>query len=95
VAASGDVNFDCRCGECYRRLLIEVLVEDALVEPKIAEKGSPLLDPPDASGHWEVIGYLLNGKDGPCVFLEPLSNLCTIYATPPMVCRLVDFRRRP
>ncbi len=92
AAGQGDVKSHCRCGECYRRLLIEVLPEDALVEPRIAEKGSPLLDPPDDFGHRELIGYLLNSSanGGTCVFLDRATNLCGIYDTRPLLCRLFD-----
>lgn len=31
----------CPCGDCCRRLLIEVHLEDARREPKIAERGEP------------------------------------------------------
>ena len=33
---------ECRCGECCRRLLIEVDLEDAEREPRIKELGSPI-----------------------------------------------------
>src|SRR6266852_3049653 len=32
----------CRCGECCRRLIVEVELEDAEREPKIKEFGSPI-----------------------------------------------------
>jgi Fe-S-cluster containining protein len=73
----------CRCGECCRRLIIEVLLEDAEREPKIKEMGSPL-----KGFDGEQIGYWLNAKDGPCVFLDRASNRCTIYETRPLLCRL-------
>src|SRR5437879_2464875 len=38
----------CRCGQCCR-LLIEVDLEDAEREPKIKEKGSPILTPAEFS----------------------------------------------
>jgi Fe-S-cluster containining protein len=84
----------CRCGQCCRGLLIEVSVEDAEREPKIAERGDPMYEHPNltASGNRELIGYFLNsrGKDMACVFLDQATNLCTIYDTRPLVCRLYD-----
>jgi len=80
----GDEDFDemeppaevknaCRCGECCRRLIIEVGLEDAEREPKIAEKGSPIYTDYrlTASKQPELEGYLLNdttGDDHACVF---------------------------
>ena len=48
--AAEEVHSDCRCGECCRRLILEVLVEDAEVEPKIKERCSPLYEHPQADG---------------------------------------------
>src|SRR5687768_440559 len=75
---SQGVKSDCRCGQCCRRLLIEVLPQDAEREPKIKEFGSPILDPPDENGHRELIGWLLNNsrEDVGCVFLDRKTNLC-------------------
>jgi Fe-S-cluster containining protein len=36
------------------------------------------------------VGYLLNSKDGPCVFLDLETNLCSIHPTRPLMCRLFD-----
>jgi Putative zinc- or iron-chelating domain len=84
----------CRCGECCRRQLIEVDTEDARREPKIAERASPIFTPAilTASGRRELEGFLLNSEanDGACVFLDPASNLCQIYDTRPLVCRLFN-----
>src|SRR5205807_2014519 len=82
----------CRCAECCRRLLIEVTLEDARREPKIKELGSPTYTPAilTKSGQRELEGYLLNGQDGPCVFLDQAQNLCTIHPTRPLICRLFD-----
>ena len=41
----------------------------------------------------ELSGYLLNAKDGPCVFLDRETNLCTVHPTRPLVCRLFDCDR--
>jgi Fe-S-cluster containining protein len=83
----------CRCGECCRRLLIEVDVEDAEHEPKIKELGSPIYHPAvlTGTGRDELIGYLLNrqGEDVSCVFLSE-QNLCSIHPTRPLVCRLFN-----
>jgi Fe-S-cluster containining protein len=92
---AAEVKNDCRCGECCRRLIIEVGLDDAKREPKIAEKGSPIyLDARlTASGKEELEGYLLNattGNDHACVFLDQPSNLCTIYETRPAACRAFD-----
>jgi len=85
---------DCRCGECCRRLLIEVGLEDAEREPKIKE-ADPIYLPPEItrSGKKELIGYLLNEikEDGyACRFLNESTNLCSIYETRPWVCRVFD-----
>jgi hypothetical protein len=85
VAAAGDVKSDCRCGECCRSLILEALPEDALVEPRIAAECETLRGMYD-----EMAGYLLNGKDGPCVFLDRVTNLCTIHDTRPLMCRLFN-----
>lgn len=83
----------CRCGKCCH-LIIEVLLEDAEREPKIKELSSPTYT--DArltrSGKREIEGYLLNSKtnDYACAFLDRTTNLCTIYETRPLVCRLFD-----
>jgi Fe-S-cluster containining protein len=83
---------ECKCAECCQRLLIEVGLPDAEREPKIALLGSPIYMPPDLteSGKRELEGYLLNAPDGPCVFLDRSTNLCTIYETRPLTCRLFD-----
>jgi hypothetical protein len=88
--AAEEVQTVCRCAECCRRLIIEVMLEDAEVEPRIAKECSPIYTGPPETKDRELIGYLLNGKDGPCVFLDERSNLCTIHATRPLVCRLFD-----
>jgi Fe-S-cluster containining protein len=89
-----EIKNDCRCGECCRRLIIEADVEDAKREPRIAQEGSPIYDDPrlTASGQRELIGYLLNAERNghACVFFERPTNLCAIYATRPLLCRLFD-----
>jgi Fe-S-cluster containining protein len=82
----------CRCGQCCRRLIIEVGLEDAEREPRIKERGAPIYTPPELtqSGERELEGYLLNGRDLACVFLDQETNLCTIHETRPLVCRLFD-----
>jgi Fe-S-cluster containining protein len=84
----------CRCGECCRRLIIQVSLSDAQREPKIAQRCSPIYTGPEftASGQRELEGYLLNGSEGDCacVFLDQATNLCTIYETRPLTCRLFD-----
>jgi hypothetical protein len=43
------------------------------------------------SGHEELEGYLLNNReDLACVFLDRRTNLCSIYDTRPLTCRLFD-----
>ena len=88
----------CRCGDCCRQLLIEVDLEDARREPKIAERASPILSPAEVtrSGRRELEGYLLNSNenDGACMFLDRTTDLCQIYATRPLVCRLFDCDRK-
>jgi Fe-S-cluster containining protein len=88
------VHNDCRCGECCRRLLIEVSQEDAEREPKIKERGDPIYADPrlTRSGKPELEGYLLNRKENAyaCTFLDPTTSLCSIYETRPWVCRVFD-----
>ena len=87
---------ECRCGECCRRLLIEVDLEDAEREPRIKELGSPTYTDErlTRSGKRELEGYLLNSRDDmACVFLDREKNLCTIYETRPLGCRVFDCDR--
>src|SRR5262249_10587658 len=89
LAARPAVLSECRCGNCCRSLIIEVGLEDALREPRIAELASPIYAPKELTGGEEVLeGFLLNGLGGPCVFLDLASNRCTIYETRPLTCRL-------
>jgi Fe-S-cluster containining protein len=88
-----EVKNECRCGDCCRHLIIEATLEDAQQEPNIAEFGSPTYT--DArlalSGQRELEGYVLNDRgDQACVFLDRHTNLCMIYATRPLSCRLFD-----
>ena len=94
LLAKDPAQSSCRCGKCCRSLIIEVLVEDAEREPKIKEFGSPTYTDPrlTRSGEREIEGYLLNSpaNDYACAFLDRSTNLCTIYETRPLVCRLFD-----
>jgi Fe-S-cluster containining protein len=94
VAAEDAVTSACRCGDCCRYLILEALVEDAVVEPRIAEKGGPIYQAPEltASGQRELIGYLLNdpANGNACAFLDRSTNRCTIYDSRPLMCRLFD-----
>ena len=69
-------------------------IEDAEREPKIKERGSPIYLPGDLtkSGNPELLGYLLNEEQTghSCTFLEPSTNLCSIYETRPSACRAFD-----
>ncbi len=90
-----EVQSDCRCGECCRRLIVEVGLEDAEREPKIKERCSPIYAPPEftESGKPELEGYMLNKTEGDshaCTFLDTTTNLCSIYETRPWVCRVFD-----
>ena len=81
----------CRCGECCRTLILEASELDARREPKIKERGLPLRGFGD-----EPVGYSLNtGPDYCCVFLDQATNLCSIYATRPLMCRLFDCDKDP
>jgi len=81
---NGTTTCDCRCGRCCATLIIEATLRDAEREPRIK-------DLPTIKGFTdELEGYLLNGPDGPCVFLDRNTMLCTIYETRPLVCRLFD-----
>ena len=88
-----EVKNECKCGKCCR-LIVEVELEDAERESKIKELGLPIYTDArlTASGQRELSGYLLNDKSNghACVFLDRESNLCKIYPTRPLVCRLFD-----
>lgn len=85
---------ECRCGNCCRRLLIEVDPEDARREPKIKELGSPIYTAAELtmSGQKELQGYMLNSAANgyACAFLDQPKNLCTIHETRPLACRLFE-----
>jgi Fe-S-cluster containining protein len=87
-----EVTCGCRCAECCRSLIVEAGIEDAEREPLIRVRGSAIYAPAElaVSENEELEGYLLNGPNGACVFLDQESNLCTIYATRPLVCRHFD-----
>lgn len=94
LAPQPPVASQCRCAECCRRLVIEVDAEDARRELKIAERCSPIYLPAEltANGQRQLMGFLLNSKDNghACAFLDRATNLCTIYETRPLVCRLFN-----
>ena len=73
---------------------MEVELEDAEREPKIKELGLPIYMDAELteSGQRELSGYLLNvqSNEYACAFLDRESNLCKIYPTRPLVCRLFD-----
>lgn len=87
AAAEDDVKSDCRCGNCCRSLILETLPEDALVEPRIAAECETLHGFMD-----EMVGYLLNDpvKGNACHFLDLDTNLCGIYESRPLMCRVYD-----
>jgi len=77
----------CRCGDCCRSLILEAEVRDAIREPSIAQECRPLFDiGPD------TVGYLLNDREQgmACHFLDQSTNLCTIYETRPLMCRVFN-----
>lgn len=80
----------CQCGECCRRLIIEVSLADADREPQIAQYGEELYEGPQEEA--ELVGYLLNDKRAGlgCIFLDAATNRCKIWQTRPGVCRLYD-----
>jgi Fe-S-cluster containining protein len=91
LAEQEPVRSDCRCGECCRSLILEATAEDGVVEPQIKERCSPLYEHPQLTGGTrQLIGYILNAEDGPCTFLDQQTNLCKIYQTRPLMCRLFD-----
>lgn len=89
-----EVHSNCRCGECCRRLIVEVELADAEREPKIKERCSPIYTPAKltTSGKKELEGYVLNVKenDYACAFLDQTTSLCSIYETRPWTCRVFD-----
>jgi Fe-S-cluster containining protein len=97
LATNEVVRSDCRCGDCCRYMILEALAEDAIVEPRIKEC-SPIYQDErlTASGTRELIGYLLNSPEngGACAFLERATNMCQIYETRPLMCRLFDCNKR-
>ena len=84
----------CQCGDCCRRLIIEVCAEDGEVEPKIKERCSPIYSHPDEfpGGQPVLQGYLLNSPENnfACTFLDQATSLCSIYSTRPLLCRMFD-----
>ena len=94
--AQNEVKSDCRCGGCCRHLILEALPEDAIVEPKISEKGLPIYSDPRLTGTRELIGFLLNSAENgqACAFLDRATNLCGIYQTRPLMCRQFDCDNR-
>lgn len=85
-----EVQSDCKCGQCCH-MLIEVDARDAEREPKIAERCDPIFSAP-WNGKRELIGYFMNSKANgyACEFLDRKTNLCTIYQTRPLLCRLFN-----
>ena len=77
----------CDCGICCQSLLIEASLRDAEREPMFAEHGKPMYDDCCGTGPRELIGYILNGQDGPCTFYDQETRRCTIYETRPLCCR--------
>jgi Fe-S-cluster containining protein len=67
-------------------------LQDAEREPQIAERAKPIYTAAKLtrSGLRELEGYLLNGDDLACMFLDQATNLCTIYDTRPLACRLFE-----
>ena len=88
-----EVKNECKCGQCCK-LIVEVELGDAEREPKIKELGLPIYMDAELteSGQRELSGYLLNvqSNEYACAFLDRESNLCKIYPTRPLVCRLFD-----
>ena len=78
---------ECRCGDCCRSLILEADVRDAENEPRIATECQPFRDIGP-----EVAGYRLNDpkKGNACHFLDLETNLCSIYATRPLMCRVFN-----
>jgi len=93
AAAQAPALSECRCGKCCQRLLIEVNLEDARREPKIAEQGSAIFSRFERiPGKRELEGFFLNSRenDWACTFLDRATNLCQIYDSRPLVCRLFN-----
>ncbi len=88
VERNHSVDCSCRCGRCCESLLIEVTLRDAEREPRIAQEAGPVYE--GLSGNGELIGYILNGKDTACIFLDRQTKLCTIHDTRPLVCRVFN-----
>jgi Fe-S-cluster containining protein len=95
VEAGTETHSDCRCAECCRNLIIEVGLDDAKREPKIAELCEPIYHGAEltGTGKRELAGYMLNKVDGDgyaCRFLDDKTNDCTIYETRHWACRVFD-----
>lgn len=80
------VECQCDCGICCESLLIEASIRDAQREPMIAKRGKPMYDD-YGTGTRELVGYILNTKEGPCEFFDQTNRRCTIYETRPLCCR--------
>lgn len=65
-----------RCGECCRRLIIEIIAADLRREPKLR---------PFARAMKPYKGRQIYSLPSPCPMLK--KNLCSIYKTRPAVCR--------
>lgn len=80
------VKCQCDCGICCESLLIEASLRDAAREPLITERCRPMYDD-FGTGTRELIGYILNSKEGPCEFFNQTTRRCAIYDTRPLCCR--------
>jgi Fe-S-cluster containining protein len=95
--------FECdSCGECCRRLIIEIDELDLIREPRLIQVSTPfrlsegehLVDEDNEPCEEQVPGYgagamLACGTTMPCGMLGP-DNRCQVYPTRPNVC--VAFR---
>jgi hypothetical protein len=73
------VNCSCRCGACCNgRLLIEVTLRDAEREPRITQEAGHVYE--GFTGTRQMVGYILNGKDGAC----SQTKFCMTHETRPL-----------
>ncbi len=87
------LQFECtQCGDCCTGAPGAVWVTDQELTAIAAELGKPLgevrlLHTKTMGGRWSLRDY----PNGDCVFLDPQSRRCRVYAARPMQCRTWPF----
>lgn len=82
-------NFACdNCGACCRKLIVEPTYVDAMREPRLFQLASPNLDLQKFRDGEHTI-HLWDTERHCCPLLDA-QNRCTIYATRPQQCVVVE-----